>query len=79
VILQLPWRCVTERPTLASAETAEQSNLQGVSTAEFSLSAAVAQRSTKTAVVDRTDAVGKWLQHANHVNVLLIVGVRRLQ
>ncbi len=43
------------------------------------VSAAVAQRSTKTAVVDRTDAVGKWLQHADHVSVLLVAGVQRLQ
>ena len=43
------------------------------------VSAAVAQRSTKTAVVDRTDAAGNWLQHADHVSFLLIAEVQRLQ
>ncbi len=43
------------------------------------VSAAVAQRSTKTAVVLRTDAIGKWLQHADRVSVLLIAGVQHLQ
>ena len=42
------------------------------------VSAAIAQRSTKTAIVHKTDAVGKLLQHADRVSVLLIEGVQRL-